>query len=422
MIYILTHSFPYARRGEVFLRDEMRVLADLKKLDNVRFVPLRKEPGVGENGPTAVDSVLFAQSEPCLLNVGLGHKVSLLFTMVLQARFWKMPLDFNRKMPFFTCLKQGIKYFYAAWVYADWFRENRHKFKADDVIYSYWAHYNVLGMAIARQKGWLPKGGRCYSRGHRYDVYEEDSGRYFPYRRFSLSVLDGLFPCSQNGTDFLCQRYPEIEKKIKTAYLGVLPVGQDDKQRFSALTPPTHVYRVVSCALVSPVKRLDLLLGSLAAFSQQIPESKILEWHHFGGGAALKTLQAEAERLSASAPRLRVVWHGNVENAVIREAYLSNYFHAFINVSSSEGLPVSFMEAFSAGIPVLATDVGGSGELVKGGAGALLPKNFTQEDFNTALWQLLQTDSLARGSARACYEAHFSAEDNYAAFYRDFIA
>lgn len=153
-----------------------------------------------------------------------------------------------------------------------------------------------------------------------------------------------------------------------------------------------------------------------------MPENKILEWHHFWGSAALKALQAEAERLSASAPRLRVVWHCNVENVVIREAYLSNYFHVFINVSHSEGLPVSFMEAFSAGIPVLATDVGGNGELVKGNAGALLPQNFTQEDFNTALWQLLQTDAAARGSARACYETHFSAADNYAAFYRDFIA
>jgi len=45
--------------------------------------------------------------------------------------------------------------------------------------------------------------------------------------------------------------------------------------------------------------------------------------------------------------------------------YASNPVDVFINTSSSEGLPVSIMEAMSFGIPVIATNVGGTGHCYK---------------------------------------------------------
>lgn len=46
-------------------------------------------------------------------------------------------------------------------------------------------------------------------------------------------------------------------------------------------------------------------------------------------------------------------------------------------MSETEGVPVSIMEAFSVGIPALATDVGGVAELVNGQNGALLSAEVT---------------------------------------------
>ena len=45
--------------------------------------------------------------------------------------------------------------------------------------------------------------------------------------------------------------------------------------------------------------------------------------------------------------------------------YADNHPVLFINLSYVEGIPVSIMEAFSYGIPALATDVGATKELVK---------------------------------------------------------
>lgn len=421
MVYIFTHSYPYACRGEVFLSGEMLAVQAMGLTDRIRFVPLCREKGVSESACPAVDS------EPCLLGMSAGvsrgkslwRSVRLWMGLCLQPAFWRMPADFNRALSFWTNLTQGIKYFYAAWAYADWIYRHRHVLKSGDIIYSYWAHYNVLGIALAKRNGWLPAGVRCVSRGHRYDIYDEEGGCYFPYRRFSLAVLDGLYPCSAHGTAFLRQRFPEMSDKIQTAFLGVWPVGTDDEKRVRDLMPPSNIYRIVSCSLVNPVKRLPLLLNALAEFSRQLPADAVLEWHHFGGGANLPALQAEAAAKAAGCPSLKTVWHGQTDNAVLRETYLNTYFHVFVNVSESEGLPVSFMEAFAAGIPVLATDVGGSGELVRLGGGSPLPKDFTQADFNQALNAILQAGDAARQSAYHGYRVHFSAERNYEAFWKN---
>lgn len=58
----------------------------------------------------------------------------------------------------------------------------------------------------------------------------------------------------------------------------------------------------------------------------------------------------------------------------------------FINVSSSEGLPVSIMEACSFGIPIIATNVGGTAEIVQAGVnGILLKEQFETEVLKQAI-------------------------------------
>jgi glycosyltransferase involved in cell wall biosynthesis len=56
-----------------------------------------------------------------------------------------------------------------------------------------------------------------------------------------------------------------------------------------------------------------------------------------------------------------------------------NSVDLFLNVSTTEGVPVSIMEAFSAGIPVYATNVGGTSEIVNSGNGKLMDKDLTPE-------------------------------------------
>ena len=67
---------------------------------------------------------------------------------------------------------------------------------------------------------------------------------------------------------------------------------------------------------------------------------------------------------------------GHYPNEELLRYYGSNHVDLFINTSSTEGVPVSIMEAQSFGIPVIATDTGGVKEVVTEGTGSLLPVDF----------------------------------------------
>ena len=55
---------------------------------------------------------------------------------------------------------------------------------------------------------------------------------------------------------------------------------------------------------------------------------------------------------------------GKVNNNDILNFYSITPVNLFINLSESEGIPVSIMEAISFSIPIIATDVGGVSEIV----------------------------------------------------------
>ena len=74
---------------------------------------------------------------------------------------------------------------------------------------------------------------------------------------------------------------------------------------------------------------------------------------------------------------IKVDFRGMVSNQQVLEDYSKEEYHLFLNVSSSEGIPVAIMEAMSYGIPCIATNVGGNSEIVTDNySGKLLAVDF----------------------------------------------
>src|SRR5690606_29948218 len=104
-----------------------------------------------------------------------------------------------------------------------------------------------------------------------------------------------------------------------------------------------------------------------------------------------------------------------VNNDVIMQYYKDNFLDLFINVSESEGIPVSIMEAFSFGIPCFATDVGGTKELVNKTNGLLVDINFDINEL-TEFIRNIRKESLSnnlRANARKTWEQKCNANVNY---------
>lgn len=270
------------------------------------------------------------------------------------------------------------------------------------VVYSYWLS---LSPGIAFLKERFPD-LYAISRGHGGDIYDyRHSPPYLPYKHKVINQLDKLFLISQNGADYLAEQAGGQVSSLEVAQLGTqkpegLSQGSSD-----------GIFRIISCSYVVPIKRLELLVKSLAYCKSRI------HWTHIGGGPGLNELEGFAKELPQN---ITFDFTGNMANDEIIPYYLKNPVDLFVNVSSSEGIPVSIMEAFSCGIPAVATDVGGTGELVNELNGKLVPKDFEITELAKLLDHLsslsLSEKELLRNSAYQTWNVMYNAEKNYSAF------
>ena len=89
----------------------------------------------------------------------------------------------------------------------------------------------------------------------------------------------------------------------------------------------------------------------------------------------------------------------------------------FINVSESEGVPVSIMEALSCGLPIIATNVGGVSEIVDAHVGVLIDKDFVFNDVSHAISELINNRECYSKMAFKKWKNICNEEKNFSEFY-----
>jgi glycosyltransferase involved in cell wall biosynthesis len=144
------------------------------------------------------------------------------------------------------------------------------------------------------------------------------------------------------------------------------------------------------------VKDLPLFLRAAQKVAAAMPEPVFL----LAGSGELK---AELERLAVSLGIGGRVFFSDGRGAV--PDYLARMAVACLS-SKSEGLPNAILEYMAAGLPVVATDVGGNAELIEDGSNGFLVRSRDPEAFARPIIELLRNHELRermgqRGLARA---------------------
>lgn len=220
------------------------------------------------------------------------------------------------------------------------------------VLYSYWMHA-VASIAARIKERVFNNQVLCITRGHRYDLYEYAAPcGYIPDREYVFEKMDAIYPCSQDGVDYLKIRYPKFKDKIEVQRLGTMP----QKPIVCKREP---VFTMVSCSGVRKVKRLDKIINVV----DLLLKDKIkVKWIHLGDGPELENIMKLAKK---KLPSEAYQFVGGLQNREVYKWYRNNTVSCFVNLSDSEGVPVAIMEAMSFGIPIVATDVGGTREIVE---------------------------------------------------------
>lgn len=277
----------------------------------------------------------------------------------------------------------------------------------DTVCYSYWLHHGAYAAVRFKKKF----SARAVARCHGYDLYADRYiSNYLPLRFYLSSYLDVIFPISKHGLDYLKGNiFISKSCKLEVSRLGTFDYGIKSNVHLEG------TLRLVSCSWIVSVKRVHRILETL----QQIVDINI-EWTHIGGGALKERLELDIEKLPKN---IKVNLLGELTSTDIYKLYKENSYHIFVNVSESEGIPVSIMEASSFGIPVIATNVGGVGEIVENGYnGLLLNKDFLNRDLSVCLKSIacmVDNDyQTLRKHAREMWEERYNSSVNYSKFVR----
>ncbi|GAB4311637.1 MAG: hypothetical protein Kow00127_01670 [Bacteroidales bacterium] len=227
------------------------------------------------------------------------------------------------------------------------------------ILYFYWGLGTALLIPFFRKAGYK----NIIVRFHGFDLYEERRHNYLPFRKPLLHNLSTALFISRHGQKYLTDKYRKIPFDSRVFKLGSARAPENP--------PKTEkVFRVVSCSNVIPLKRVDMIAEALALLDFDV------EWIHFGDGEMMDKV---ADITATFPANVKAVLKGRQPHSEIIGYYGREHIDLFLNVSTSEGLPVSVMEALSAGIPVFATDVGGSSEIVSEKSGKLLPADLTPE-------------------------------------------
>jgi colanic acid/amylovoran biosynthesis glycosyltransferase len=405
ILVLLTNSFPYDDAAEhTFIRRELPHLR--KAFDRVILMPK-----VCRGKKLSIDPGIELDESYAKFFERASRIPNLIFRALTSRHLYREWMAHPEILLFPFKLLKLVKFSGQAEVTRQWVRDWLVSLPVDHdgiVFYTYW--FEEITTGIALEKHSHPR-TTLISRAHGYDIYEE---HYFPYywpsRPFALKALDRLFFVSDAGRNYMDKRYHEFAAKFETARLGIEDPG------FTAHASSDGIFRIVSCAHIVPVKRIGLLLDGIAAAARTRP-GQTFEWTHFGGGAGLQSL---ASRMAREFPsNAQGYFPGNVSSSQIMQHYQEHPVDVYLNVSSTEGLPVAIQEAISCGIPVIATSVGGNPEVVSEKNGILLSADPQPSEIASALLKIRDDPVLAarmRIESRRLWERSYNAEVNFRLF------
>jgi glycosyltransferase involved in cell wall biosynthesis len=280
--------------------------------------------------------------------------------------------------------------------------QEEHLSSENTVVYSYWQSPGALAAVMLKKRF----GYKTVSRAHGGDVYaERHNPAYLPLQPEVINELEQLYIISEDGRDYLLNKYPAIRERISVRRLGTKdPEGTCQRSA-------DEVIRIVSCSYVVPVKRLELLIDALKLCKNRI------EWTHIGDGPLFEQIKVKADELPK---HISARFLGSKKNHEIYEYYSNNKVDFFVNVSSTEGIPVSIMEVFSFGIPAIATDVGGTRELVNQSTGRLLKKDIQPHELALLIDEMTQLSKEEKKElgekALKTWQEDYNAERNFTSF------
>lgn len=398
-LIFLTASFPYPP-GEQFIEPEIPYLGE-SNFDDITILP-SSALGEPRSCPLKIKVDTALADNKAILRYVLKTPFTKLFFRELIFLKKRKQLKLHTAVQALHSVAQVLRCYESL---RKWTKKNG---KAD-VAYTYWNDIASYAACLAKEKGLIKK---VVSRAHGFDVYEERrKNNYMPLKRQFNNSYDKIFLLSTEAKNYFLSNYGFNKKNLDLAPLGVhIP-------KFRCSATNENRLNILSVSFLVHVKRIDRIIQGISDLASETPSLSIT-WTHIGDGP----LKAELSEMALDAfkrfKNVTFYFKGHLENKDVVQFYSNNPVDFFINTSESEGIPVSIMEAMAAGVPAIATNVGGVSELVAAENGWLLNENPTTQEIKDAIVSMCHKSKAPeiRSQARKKIVDKFSSEKNYKTF------
>jgi glycosyltransferase involved in cell wall biosynthesis len=199
--------------------------------------------------------------------------------------------------------------------------------------------------------------------------------------------------------------------KFARVYNGAVPLRPMPREQ----CPPKNGFTLLYVGRLARVKNLSFLLNAFHAALTVMPALRL--WI-VGDGSERSALENFAAQLDIAQ---QVTFWG-------QQLDVTPFFSAadaFIMSSTSEGLPMSLVQAFSIALPAIVTNVGGMAEAVRLARAGNVVSLTDPQEMVTAIVNMATGDAermCFSTNAKAAYRAHFTLSamvESYADLYRD---
>jgi glycosyltransferase involved in cell wall biosynthesis len=255
---------------------------------------------------------------------------------------------------------------------------------------------NVFGLPAAAAAG-VP-----VRIANRREINPDKSLGLIALQRLAYVFASRVVANSQAAADRL------VQERVPRRKISVIPNGLD-VAAFASKTSKARLRRIVTVANLRTEKAHEVLLESARIVLARYADA---EFWIVGDGARYDELTALARRTGIDG-RTRFFGHREDVPALLAESDI------FVLPSRSEAFPSGLIEAMAAGLPVVATAVGGNRELVQHGRNGLLVPPDDARALAAAIMDLIESPENAAAygrAARGLVENGFSFERMVSAF------
>lgn len=183
------------------------------------------------------------------------------------------------------------------------------------------------------------------------------------------------------------QNWPDIA--IKNLYMGIVPVKGNRKQSREELHIADDTLMIMCTANYNHVKGLDILVNAIATLRDQDKLKNTIVYIVGQTEKDKKELQQRIDELGIpSFMRLEGISNHIPKYLVAADIY--------VQPSRNEGLPLALMEACSAGLPIVASRIGGIPEVAIEGENATLFEVENVEECASALQRMIEDGALRK--------------------------